>query len=184
MNHQIVTHPSLFVPWDIEMARINFGANCGPVSFAVATHQEVCPVMQHFRHFEHHRWTNLTQMRRAFRSVGLQTVLLRRRLPDYGVALIQWLGPWTLRDFYSPWSLIYTHWIAVNHGEVYDHTVGSWHPLSYWESEIAPSILKTKRLSTGWTVKYGLQAPHPQSACKGSLHSARIPSSSDFSFLS
>src|SRR5438477_13185199 len=88
-----------FVPWDIEVARINFGANCGPASFAAVTRREVCRVIGHFPHFERVRWTNLTQMLRAFAEAGYSTEVRRRVLPAPGVALVQWLGPWTEQDF-------------------------------------------------------------------------------------
>src|SRR5437667_11469132 len=84
-----------FVPWDIEIARINFGANCGPASFAAITGKEVCRVMGHFHHFEHSRWTNLTQMLRAFAATDYGTKVHKCVLPARGVALVQWLGPWT-----------------------------------------------------------------------------------------
>src|SRR5207302_6238880 len=84
-----------FVPWDIEMARLNFGANCGPASFAALMKTEVCRVISYFPHFEHSNWTNLTQMLGALDGAGYDAELRRRELPSRGLALIQWLGPWT-----------------------------------------------------------------------------------------
>ncbi len=145
-----------FVPWDIEIARINFGANCGPASFAAATDQEVCRTMKYFRHFEHSRSTNLTQMTRAFFEAGYTTQTFRCRTPDDGVALIQWQGPWTRKQFFSRWSLIYTHWIAVRGERVFDHTTGTWQSLAEWEQEVVPSFLSQIHRATGWAVKYGV----------------------------
>ena len=84
-----------FVPWDIDVARINFGANCGPAAFAAVTQKEVCRVMQYFPHFPGCNWTNLTQMLRAFAMSGYGTCVERCAAPSRGVALVQWLGPWT-----------------------------------------------------------------------------------------
>jgi hypothetical protein len=86
--------PSEFVPWDIEVARLNFGANCGPSAFAAATGREVCRIMRYFAHFEQSQcWTNLTHMRRAFEQAGYNTEVSRLEMPVVGVALIQWTGP-------------------------------------------------------------------------------------------
>jgi hypothetical protein len=95
-----------FVPWDTEIARINFGANCGPAVFAAVTEREVCRVMQYFPHFPQRSWTNLTQMLRAFLEAGCGTQVQRCAAPSHGVALVQWLGPWTEKQFFSRWSLV------------------------------------------------------------------------------
>lgn len=147
---------SRFVPWDIAVARINFGANCGPISFAAATHREVCRVMQFFSHFEEKPWTNLTHMRAAFARAGLETSTLRREWPKRGVALIQWLGPWSHRDFFSCWSLPHTHWLAVDGEWVFDHTEGCWMQKEEWARDVAPLFLQEIPHATGWAVKYGL----------------------------
>lgn len=147
---------SRFVPWDISVARINFGANCGPISFAAATEREVCRVMQFFTHFEEKRWTNLTQMRAAFARAGFETCIRRQSWPERGVALIQWLGPWTNREFFSRWSLLHTHWLAVDGDWVFDHTERRWMPKQEWADEVAPLFLREIRHATGWALKYGV----------------------------
>jgi hypothetical protein len=157
-----------FVPWDIEVARINFGANCGPASFAAITGKEVCRVMAHFLHFEHSRWTNLTQMRRAFEDAGYVTMVRKRALPGRGVALVQWLGPWTERDFFSRWSLVHTHWVAVQGGWIFDHTVGAWETLLGWRERVAPEFIAEIPGATGWAVKYGVEIAQGRSGCAGS----------------
>ena len=115
-----------FVPWDIDVADYNFGANCGPVSFATTAGLEVCRVMRYFSHFEKKPWTNLTQMRRAFAETGIETTTLKRAWPIRGVALIQWLGPWTERDFFAGWTLEHTHWVAVEGQLIFDYTQREW----------------------------------------------------------
>ena len=147
-----------FVPWDIEVARLNFGANCGPSAFAAATGRDVCRIMRYFAHFEQSQcWTNLTQMRSAFEEAGYVTEVSRMKLPAVGVALIQWTGPWTEKHFFSRWSLVHTHWIAVNNGRVFDHTVGAWQTLSQWISDTASGFLDEIPQASGWSVKYGVE---------------------------
>jgi hypothetical protein len=148
--------PPLFVRWDIEVARINFGANCGPAAFAAITQRDVCRVMGHFVHFEHSRWTNLTQMLRAFVEAGFCTRIHRCVLPSHGVALVQWLGPWTENDFFSRWSLVHTHWVAVEGDWIFDHTAGYWQSFSDWQNRTAPEFVGAIPRATGWRVKYGV----------------------------
>jgi hypothetical protein len=64
---------SRFIPWDIEVAQINFGANCGPVSFAAITEREVCRAMRFFPHFEDYQYTTVTQMRGHFAKPVMKT---------------------------------------------------------------------------------------------------------------
>ncbi len=158
MNSGPAVKTDRFIPWDIEVARYNFGANCGPVSFAVATGRQVCRVMQHFEHFETKPWTNLTQMRRAFAESGVATVTHRREWPHYGVALIQWLGPWTKFDFFAGWSLLHSHWLAVDAAWVFDHTEMRWMSRDEWAGTVAPLFLEEIPHATGWAVKYGVES--------------------------
>ncbi len=158
--------PPDFVPWDIEVAEVNFGANCGPSAFAVITRTEVCRVMRYFLHFEHSQWTNLTQMRYAFEQTGYETTILRKALPTRGVALIQWLGPWTRKHFFSRWSLIHTHWIAKERDWVFDYTVKKWQSLTEWQQDTACIYLADIPRAYGWAVKYGVEVGNPNSDCE------------------
>lgn len=160
--------PPEFVPWDIDVARYNFSANCGPAAFAVITETEVCRVMRYFAHFEHSPWTTLTHMRRAFTDAGWQIEVQRQALPVRGVVLIQWLGPWTKTNFFSRWSLPHTHWIAVNRGWVFDHTVGEWQTLKQWQRDTAAAFISEIPQARGWAVKYGVEAISCQTAWLGS----------------
>lgn len=166
MSHLL--RPPEFVPWDIEVARINFGANCGPASFAATTSREVCRVMRYFAHFEHSPWTTLTQMRRAFIEAGYAIQVFRCQMPTRGVALLQWTGPWTRKNFFSRWSLIHTHWVAVDKDWIFDHTTGEWQTLSQWQCETAPAFLSAIPHACGWAVKYGVDVIASQTNWFGS----------------
>jgi hypothetical protein len=157
-----------FVPWDTEVARANFGANCGPASFAAITGHEVCRSMRLFAHFEHYRWTNLTQMRQALSGAECDFVVRRRALPQHGLALIQWLGPWTKRDFFSPWSLPYTHWVAVSGRWIFDLNSGGWQRDSLWARTTAAALIAETPRAYGWAAKYGIEVVSSNSACRGS----------------
>ena len=146
-----------FVPWDVEVARVNFGANCGPAAFAAVTQQEVCRVMQYFPQFPECRWTNLTQMLRAFAEAGYATQVQKCAAPSRGVALVQWLGPWTEKQFFSRWSLIHTHWIGVESDRVFDHNACCWQTLAEWAAGTAAGLIGEVRRATGWRIKYGVE---------------------------
>jgi hypothetical protein len=156
MSGRTASRPT-FVPWDIEVARVNFGANCGPSAFAALSGTEVCRVMRYFPHFEHANWTNLTQMVRALESADYEAEVRRRAFPSRGLALIQWLGPWTEGDFFSRWSLPYTHWVAVEDQWVFDHTAEKWHGLRDWAGSVAKGFVSEIPRATGWAVKYGIE---------------------------
>lgn len=170
-----------FIPWDIEVAQYNFGANCGPVSFAVASGRQVCRVMQHFQHFEAKPWTNLTQMRQAFEETGVTPITHKREWPRFGVALIQWLGPWTQHDFFARWSLHHTHWVAVDRDWVFDHTEVRWMPRTEWAETVAPLFLEEIPHATGWAVKYGLESKSSIWAVSDSAASSCFDGSLSFS---
>lgn len=166
-----------YVPWDIEVARLNFGANCGPSAFAAVTGREVCRVMRHFAHFEHSRWTNLSQMKSAFAATGHVVEVHRRGFPRSGVALIQWLGPWTEPEFFSRWSLPHTHWIAVDDTWVFDHTVGEWQPMAEWGRTAAAEFVADTPRAYGWAVKYGIDVVSVSSTCRGSTAGTTVAAS-------
>jgi hypothetical protein len=175
------TTPRLYVPWDVEVAEINFGANCGPCSFAAITGKEVCRVMALFPHFENAQWTNLTQMMRAFSDSGHETRMRRCEFPDRGVALIQWLGPWTEKRFFSRWSLIHTHWVAVEGGWIYDYSVGAWQTVSAWQATVADEFISEIPGARGWAVKYGISVWRSDS---GSIFSTGLSISSSEALFS
>lgn len=146
-----------FVPWDIEIARINFGANCGPTSFAAVVGLEVCSALQYFPNFIDRRWCNFTQMKQALRTRGVPFTIVRSGLPNRGLALVQWLGPWVGLDFGGRKSLKYTHWIGVEGGRVFDHTEGEWMPLAVWKHQVARAFLQDIPGATGWAVRVGIE---------------------------
>ncbi len=154
-SHDTAAAP--FVPWDVDIARINFGANCGPAAFAAVTRCEVCRVMRYFPQFPERRWTNLTQMLRAFAEAGYATQVERCAAPSRGVALVQWLGPWTEKQFFSRWSLIHTHWIGVEGDRVFDHNACRWQTLGEWAAGTAAGLIAEVRRATGWRIKYGVE---------------------------
>lgn len=163
----------LFVPWDIEVAHINFGANCGPAAFAAVTQREVCRVMQYFPHFPERCWTNLTQMVRAFGDAGYTTRVEKCAAPSRGVALVQWLGPWTEKQFFSRWSLFHTHWVGIHDDWIFDHNDCRWQTLTEWSVGTGARLIAEVPRATGWRIKYGVEVTKEMQLDLGLLLEAR-----------
>jgi hypothetical protein len=174
MNEKLDLTPPVFVPWDIEVARVNFGANCGPSAFAATTQREVCRVMQYFPHFPDQRWTNLRQMLRAFASARYSTHVEKCAAPSHGVALVQWLGPWTEKEFFNSWSLLYTHWIGVDGNWIFDHNACCWQTISEWAAGTAAVLMSEIPRAKGWRIKYGVEVSKEVASAQGSLSPCRM----------
>ena len=165
MNTPVTT--DRFVPWDIAIARYNFGANCGPIAFAAALKMEVCDAMQFFPHFafENRRWTNSVQMLAALAEVGIAAERIKQSFPETGLALVQWLGPWTSRDFFSRDSLRYTHWVAIEEEYIFDPNAAQWMTLTAWSERFAPACIGEIPKASDWSVKYGFSTISSQVIC-------------------
>jgi hypothetical protein len=176
MPPQQIAAAGRYVPWDVEIARYNFGANCGPIAFAVTARLEVCDVMQFFPHFadEQMRWTNSLQMRRALASAGIQAGATERSMPKSGVALIQWTGPWSDRSRFNRGSLRYTHWIAVDEDHVFDPNAGEWMSSAEWATNFAPSCVDEIPGANGWGVKYGFATTSSHTICPSTSAGTRV----------
>lgn len=148
-----------YVPTDSAIAQAVFGANCGPISLAAVLGEDVCDIMCYFPHFlnPNSRFTNLSSMKRALKSCGEKPRQLRQEFPTHGVALIQWLGPWTDFNLFSKWSLSYSHWIAISRDHVFDYFDDIWRPMDEWVDLVVPEYLREIPGATGWTVKFGLE---------------------------
>ena len=157
MSTRRATDLQPFVPWDIDVAHVNFGANCGPAAFAAVTQREVCRVMQYFPQFPDRCWTNLTQMLCAFAAAGYSARVEKYAVPSRGVALVQWLGPWTQKQFFSRWSLNHTHWVGVEGDGIFDHNARCWQTFGAWSAGTAAELVSEVPRATGWRIKYGVE---------------------------
>lgn len=162
-----------YVPSDVAIAEHVFGANCGPVSLAVAISEDVCDVMRWFPEFmePERRYTNLTAMRKALYAMGNSPKVLRQEFPAHGVALIQWLGPWTKNNFFSRWSLRHSHWIAVSGQFVFDYIDATWRTIASWEQNVVPMYLNQIPQAAGWDIKFGIEVEKSNSLWQGSFFS-------------
>lgn len=174
---------------DLERANAEWGCNCGPASLAAICNLTPDEVRLHFPTFK--GWTNPAMM-----IAAVDRVCQSRRSwtptrdghgidwPRYGLALIQWEGPWTEPNpVRERWLQIErakrTHWVGVSRlqlargGEdaatacIWDinamgpHLDG-WLTMPVWESVVVPALTANiKRASGGWYVAHSIDVARP-----------------------
>ncbi len=141
---------------DAERAWNEWGCNCGPAAIAAVLGMSLDEVRPHMGDFESKRYTNPTLMWASLRSLGVRFSfrggdLGRENWPSYGLARIQWEGPWTKPGVPERARYRHTHWVGVNSRN--PHNVGifdvnalgngtGWCDVMEWVGVIVPWILK------------------------------------------
>jgi hypothetical protein len=166
-------YEDLYAPSDVEEAHKNFGANCGPCALAAILGVLVRRVRRVFPEFDRKPWVTPSTMWTAIRLAGHTAIKRGSQWPTYGLAVIQWHGPWIEPGGPGRAAYRYTHWVAVaetvEYGRmVYDVNVrrewdqgpesdqrGAWVPLTWWDEEIAPRIMASiPRASGDWSLRW------------------------------
>src|SRR5688572_27577824 len=112
-----------FTQADAIRAHAEWGANCGPVTLAMMTGSTLEAVRPHIPAFEARRYTNPTMMLQALRSLGIRfSDHADLNWPKFGLARIQWEGPWTKPGVPLRARYRYTHWVGANASD--RHNVG------------------------------------------------------------
>lgn len=130
-----------------------WGANCGPGALAAVLGVTLDAVRPHLTGFDRKRYTNPTMMREALDSLGVDyewSVRRRAYLPPvYGLARVQWDGPWTKPGVPAAAAYRHTHWVAgrlsSNEQQIFDINaicVGGWISFSQWQRQLVPWLLK------------------------------------------
>lgn len=152
-----------FTPDEAQHAHDTWGMNCGPAAVAAICNLALDDLRPHLGDFEAKRYTNPTLMWSILRSVGARWALTKpaRQWPRYGLARIQWEGPWTKPGVPARAAYRYTHWVgadASNPGNVgiWDINAMSngsgWCSVADWAGDLVPWLLKecVPRASGGW----------------------------------
>jgi hypothetical protein len=175
--------PVRFTLAEFETANDAWGANCGPGALAAICGRPLDEVRQHLGS----NWpgyTNPTAMRRALESMGCRFKVERcdhpflesgKEWPRWGLARIQWEGPWTDPGASPRWAYRHTHWVGSSQGtgsrgqpltDVWDvNTLGSiggfedgWSPLEWWSSDIVPRLTRDiPRATGGWHITHSIE---------------------------
>lgn len=171
-----------FALQDLEHAAATWRCSCGPASLAAICGLTLEEARRHFPGFR--GWTNVTAMREALKSARRRfSIAHPHRVasgpswPRYGLARIQFEGPWTQPGANPRWAYKHTHWVGVEHriGEVevtviWDvnhvdeaipgHTTGcdGWALAEWWALSTVPYLTADiPRASGGWHVTHAIE---------------------------
>lgn len=153
---------------DAERAHYEWGCNCGPAAIAAIcglTLDEVRPFMGEF---ESKGYTNPTLMCQTLTRIGVKweggLIGVKVRglggrppWPYYGLARVQWEGPWTDPGVPARARYRYTHWVGTCRGDddtgIFDvnamNGATGWVSEADWAETIAPWIIKEVRRANG-----------------------------------
>ena len=144
-------------PANVEEAITDYGARCGPISFAAITGLPADDSLRFFPESQFRPWTSRNDMNRAFRESGRECSR-KSEWPTVGLCLVQFTGPWTERNFPAA-SLQHTHWIAVLGAYVYDINWGGWLPRENWEEIVLADLLNARPAADGWCLLASYELP-------------------------
>ena len=134
-----------------------WGANCGPGALAAVLGLSLDAVRLHLDGFDRKHYTNPAMMRGALRSLSVDhswrvQVATVGWFPIFGLARVQWEGPWTKPGVPPAAAYRHTHWVgarAAGDGpvdvEIFDINcmcVGGWVSLREWSGQVVPWLLR------------------------------------------
>jgi hypothetical protein len=169
MNH--IAERPLAVRFDIHQvnsAATEWGANCGPAAIAAILGKTLSEIRPYLGDFEKKGYTNPTLMYEALNNLCSDWRRREKVWPHYGLARIQWEGPWTAPGVPMAARYRHTHWVgAQRFGRadeiwVFDINcmcVGGWVPLDEWSDQVVPWLLKEcqPKASGKWHITHGIE---------------------------
>lgn len=136
---------------DALAACADWGFNCGPASICALLGVGPTAIRPCLGNFEAKGHTNVTLMRQMLHGLGLRPQSVGvLRWPTWGVARVQWGGPWTEPGVPAAAAYRHTHWVAAwssmdrRTSAVFDVNAldqGGWLPADIWRAEVVPRIL-------------------------------------------
>lgn len=170
-----------FTAADVLRANADWLASCGPVALAAILGLTLDEVKPYFMP-AFPGYCTPTKMFEALRRSGRQWTALQRGFsgadlpwPRWGLARIQWEGPWTAPGASKRWAYTHTHWVGVSQGtgsrgqyliDIFDvNAVGNggpledgWGPLEWWSRDLVPLLtVDIPRASGGWHVTHSIE---------------------------
>lgn len=162
--------PARFTMDDAIAASDLWGANCGPGALAAVMGMTLDEVRPHMGDFEAKHYTNPTMMNSALRSIARPWRKIGAEWPEYGLARIQWEGPWTKPGVPMAARYRCTHWVGAARRDGQHHVfdintmaVGGWTPMAVWTGQVVPWILKecVPRADGKWHVTHAIEVDRP-----------------------
>lgn len=158
-----------FTADDQERAYDEWGANCGPGAIAAITGHTLDEVRPYMGDFEQKRYTNPTLMWGTLERLSVRWRKLPAPLtwPEWGLARVQWHGPWTAPGVPARVAYRHTHWVGAcsrpgNIGIFDINAIGNgtgWCSLKDWAEIIVPHILREcePKADGTWTLTHAVE---------------------------
>jgi hypothetical protein len=163
-----------FSPEDAIRAHFEWGANCGPGAVAAIAGLSLSEIRPYFGDFEEKPYTNPTRMWQVLRNLGLQWECRKvgdspLDWPMFGLARIQWEGPWMEPSVPAGARYARTHWVAAQAMEglpgkfwIFDINciaIGGWVPSWVWVDRVVPWVLREHcpRASGRWHITHAVE---------------------------
>lgn len=149
---------------DAQVAWEEWGANCGPGAIAAVLGKTLEEIRPHLGDFEKKRYTNPTLMFASLERLAANWEKRDPVWPDYGLARIQWEGPWTNPGVPVRARYRHTHWVGAQRLArmwIFDINclcVGGWVPLEEWSEQVVPWLLKEcePKASGRWHITHAI----------------------------
>lgn len=146
---------------DVDRLNREWGFNCGPAALAVLAGTDPMWVREAVESvgFGEKRYMNPSMMVAAASRLGVALQKVKAP-PAFGLAWIQWSGPWTDPEVLAKrplWAYRFTHWIVTEVKDdarfVFDVNGGVM-PEREWITEVVPRLTATiPRASGKWYVR-------------------------------
>lgn len=164
--------PVRFTMEDAERASDAWGANCGPGAIAAIVGLSLDELRPHMGDFEQRRFTNPTLMWQTLGRLGAKWRLNRPAgiWPAWGLARIQWEGPWMKPGVPIGARYQRTHWVGScsrdNGAEVLVFDInaigaGGWISVSEWAGRLVPWLVANspnlKRADGRWHITHSIE---------------------------
>lgn len=149
-----------FTEADANRASDEWGANCGPGAIAAVCGLSLDELRPHLGEFEAKGYTNPTLMWQVLGNLGVDFKVRTHQhnpfareidWPAFGLARVQWCGPWTGPKVPARVAYRHTHWVAALRIEgepepaVFDINAmraDGWIRLSMWRDTLVPWLLE------------------------------------------
>lgn len=166
-----------------ERAHDAWGCNCGPGALAAVLGLTLDEVRPHMAGFEDRGYTNPTLMMaaldRAHATWAKFPVTPGSQVdwPRYGLARIQWEGPWMAAGVPVAARYQHTHWVgacrvaqpdgggpdAIGIFDINCMAQRGWVAFGDWASVVVPTLLEdVRRASGGWHITHRLEVARPR----------------------
>lgn len=152
---------------EAEAASNAWGCNCGPAAVAAIMGMTLSEVRPFMGEFERKSYTNPTLMWQTFDRIGRPWRKAGAVWPRFGLARIQWEGPWMQQGVPIGARYRHTHWVGSwktterGHG-IFDinatYNGTGWCSFEHWVESLVPHITHhVPRANGKWHVTHGVE---------------------------